>query len=120
MGTGHKVDKRTLSLTNSNDLPQFRKRFRTEETMMPSNSGYNLRPRGGAKVKSRPSNEKRTQQAVPVRSRRSREKQQHSTYAEEQRESSSRNTRSREEISNNIARRGQEELSVTNPNHLKS
>ncbi|GFY49482.1 hypothetical protein TNIN_232871 [Trichonephila inaurata madagascariensis] len=93
--TGHKVDKRTLTLTNSNDVPQFRKRFQTEETMMPSTSGYNLRPRRGAKVESRPAKEKRTQQGGPVRSRRSREKQQYSPYAEEQRRSNSRNTRSR-------------------------
>ncbi|GFW46545.1 uncharacterized protein TNCV_1936151 [Trichonephila clavipes] len=65
-GTGHKVDKRTLSLNNSNDLTQFRKIFRTEETIMSSTSGYNLRPRGGAKVKSRPANVKRTQQEGPV------------------------------------------------------
>ncbi|GFV65719.1 hypothetical protein TNCV_4153551 [Trichonephila clavipes] len=63
--------------------------------MMPSTSGYNLRPRGGAKVKSRPANEKRTQQRGPVRSGRSREKQQYRPYAEEQRRRSSRNTRSR-------------------------
>ncbi|GFX06336.1 uncharacterized protein TNCV_505551 [Trichonephila clavipes] len=75
--------------------PERKKRFRTEETMMPSTSGYNLRSRGGAKVESRPANEKRTQQGGLVRSRRSREKQQYSPYAEEQRRSSSRNTRSR-------------------------
>ncbi|GFU04645.1 uncharacterized protein TNCV_4377211 [Trichonephila clavipes] len=49
------------------------KKFRTEETMMPSNSGYYLRPRGGAKVESRPANEKRTKQGGPDRFRRSRE-----------------------------------------------
>ncbi|GFV81894.1 uncharacterized protein TNCV_1057811 [Trichonephila clavipes] len=78
-----------------NDLPHFRKRFRTEETMMPSTSGNNLRPRGGAKVESRPANKTRSQQGGPVRSRRSREKQQYNPYAEEQRRSSSRNARSR-------------------------
>ncbi|GFY79735.1 hypothetical protein TNIN_393451 [Trichonephila inaurata madagascariensis] len=93
-GTGHKVDKRTLTLTNSNDLHHFRKKFLTEETMMPSTSGYNLRSRGGAKVESRPAKKKGTQQRGPVRSR-SREKQQYSPYAEEQRRSSSKNTRSR-------------------------
>ncbi|GFX19578.1 uncharacterized protein TNCV_2074861 [Trichonephila clavipes] len=94
-GTGHKVDKTTLSLTSNNDLSQFRKRFWTEETMMPSTSGYSLRPRGGTKGKSQTANEKRTQQGGPVRSRRSREKQQYSSYAEEQKGSSSRDTRSR-------------------------
>ncbi|GFY42547.1 hypothetical protein TNIN_437741 [Trichonephila inaurata madagascariensis] len=52
---------------------------------MPSTSGYNLRPRRGAKKESRPSNEKRRQQGGPVRSRRNREKQQYRPYAEEQR-----------------------------------
>ncbi|GFV12965.1 hypothetical protein TNCV_3175001 [Trichonephila clavipes] len=51
----------------------------------------------------------------PVRSRRSREKQQYSPYAEEQRKSSSRNTRRR----NSIAGRGQEERTVKNPTALK-
>ncbi|PRD19953.1 UNVERIFIED_CONTAM: hypothetical protein NCL1_55964 [Trichonephila clavipes] len=60
--------------------------------MMPT-SGYNLRPRGGAKMKSRPANEKRTQQGGQVRSRGNRE-QQYSPYADDQR-SISRNTRSR-------------------------
>ncbi|GFY37492.1 hypothetical protein TNIN_462111 [Trichonephila inaurata madagascariensis] len=63
--------------------------------MMPSTSGYNLRSRGGAKVESRTANEKRTQQGGPDQSRRIREKQQYSLYTEEQRRSSSRNTRSR-------------------------
>ncbi|GFY46064.1 uncharacterized protein TNIN_18111 [Trichonephila inaurata madagascariensis] len=62
---------------------------------MPSTSGYNLRPRRGTIVESRPSSEKRTQQGGPVRSRGSRKKQQYRPYAEEQRRSSRRNTRSR-------------------------
>ncbi|GFX38711.1 uncharacterized protein TNCV_4188001 [Trichonephila clavipes] len=62
---------------------------------MPNISGYNLRPRRGAKKEFQPSNEKRIQQGGPVRSRRCREKQQYKPYAEEQRRSSSRNTRSR-------------------------
>ncbi|GFW00161.1 hypothetical protein TNCV_2914431 [Trichonephila clavipes] len=39
--------------------PNFQKETR-DETVMPSTSGYNLRPRRGAKVESRPANEKRT------------------------------------------------------------
>ncbi|GFW55171.1 hypothetical protein TNCV_115571 [Trichonephila clavipes] len=50
---------------------------------MPNTSGYNLRPIG-AKVESRPANEKRTQQEGPVQSRGSREKQQYRLYAEDQ------------------------------------
>ncbi|GFY51037.1 hypothetical protein TNIN_311371, partial [Trichonephila inaurata madagascariensis] len=51
---------------------------------MPSTREYNLQPRRGAKVESRPSSEKRTQQGGPVRSRGSREKQQYRPYADEQ------------------------------------
>ncbi|GFW06577.1 uncharacterized protein TNCV_2189101 [Trichonephila clavipes] len=55
---GCRVDKRTLSSNSNKDLPQFRKRVRTEETVRPSTSGYNLRLRREAKVESRPTNEK--------------------------------------------------------------
>ncbi|GFX96380.1 uncharacterized protein TNCV_2054991 [Trichonephila clavipes] len=65
---GHRVDK-TLSLNNNNDLPQFRKKVRTEKTVMPSTRGYNLRPRKGAKMEFRPTNEKKIQQEGPVRAR---------------------------------------------------
>ncbi|GFT27736.1 uncharacterized protein TNCV_3571011 [Trichonephila clavipes] len=85
--------KRKFSV-NSNDLAYLRKRVWREETVMPNTSGYSLRPRRGAKMESRPSSEKRTQQGRPVRSRGSREKQQYRPYVEEQR-SSGRNTRSR-------------------------
>ncbi|GFT01950.1 uncharacterized protein TNCV_3056931 [Trichonephila clavipes] len=61
---------------------------------MPSTSGCNLRLRREAKVESRPTNEKRTQQGGPVRVRESREHQ-YSPYIEEQARSSSRNTRNR-------------------------
>ncbi|GFY21369.1 uncharacterized protein TNCV_3994131 [Trichonephila clavipes] len=71
---GHKVDKRALTLNNSNNLPHFKNRFRTQETMIPSTSGYNLQPRESAKVESGPANEKRAQQGVPVQSRTSRQK----------------------------------------------
>ncbi|GFX07354.1 hypothetical protein TNCV_504121 [Trichonephila clavipes] len=50
-------------------LDQFLSEFARDETMMPSTSGYNLRPRVGAKVKSRPANEKKTHQGGPVRSK---------------------------------------------------
>ncbi|GFW02887.1 uncharacterized protein TNCV_3732861 [Trichonephila clavipes] len=49
-GIGSRVDKRT---NNNNDLPQFRKKVRSEKTVLPSTGGYNLRPRRGAKVESR-------------------------------------------------------------------
>ncbi|GFX96762.1 hypothetical protein TNCV_1647971 [Trichonephila clavipes] len=43
---------------NSNDLSYFRKRGRRDETVMPNTGGYNLKPRRGAKVESRPSSAK--------------------------------------------------------------
>ncbi|GFV77775.1 uncharacterized protein TNCV_1575231 [Trichonephila clavipes] len=76
---------------------------RTEETAMPSTSGYNLRPRREAKVESRPTNEK-TQQGGPVQARRSRERH-YSSYNEEQVRSSSRNTRSRSSQQQNCQER---------------
>ncbi|GFV68762.1 uncharacterized protein TNCV_694301 [Trichonephila clavipes] len=47
----HRVPKRALSSnykTNSN-LPKFRKKSRRKETVTPTTSGYNLRPRNGKK-----------------------------------------------------------------------
>ncbi|GFY25668.1 uncharacterized protein TNCV_2487881 [Trichonephila clavipes] len=70
------------------------KRCRGEEIVIPSTSGYNLRPRRGAKVESRPTNEKRTQQGGSVRIRGSREYQ-YSPYIEEQARSAGQKTRSR-------------------------
>ncbi|GFW52067.1 retrovirus-related Pol polyprotein from transposon 297 [Trichonephila clavipes] len=59
----HRIPKRALSSNyNTNDLPKFRKRRRTEETVMPSTRGYNLRPRNGRRVKSRSTIEMKTQQ----------------------------------------------------------
>ncbi|GFX36473.1 retrovirus-related Pol polyprotein from transposon 412 [Trichonephila clavipes] len=50
-GSKHRVPKRALSSnykTNSN-LPKFRKKSRRKETVTPTTSGYNLRPRNGKK-----------------------------------------------------------------------
>ncbi|GFV44641.1 uncharacterized protein TNCV_1925171, partial [Trichonephila clavipes] len=52
--------------------PKYRKRGRTEETVAPSTSGYNIRPRGGREVESRSAMEMKIQQGGPVRSRKSR------------------------------------------------
>ncbi|GFV58395.1 hypothetical protein TNCV_1657571 [Trichonephila clavipes] len=73
---------------------KWAKRCRRDETLMPSTCCYHLRPRRGAKGESRPSNEKRTQQGGPVRSRRNRE-QHYSPYAEEKIRPGGRSTRSR-------------------------
>ncbi|GFY32840.1 hypothetical protein TNCV_4024641 [Trichonephila clavipes] len=67
--------KRKLTSVKSNDLTYIRKRCRRDETLMPSNSGYNLQSRNCAKEESRPSSEKMTQQGGPVRSRGNREPQ---------------------------------------------
>ncbi|GFV54272.1 hypothetical protein TNCV_4365471 [Trichonephila clavipes] len=68
---------------------------------MPSTSGYNLGPRRGAKVESRPTNEKRTQQGGPFRVRGS-QKHHYSPYIEEQARS---NTRSKSSEQQNYQER---------------
>ncbi|GFX81308.1 uncharacterized protein TNCV_2512971 [Trichonephila clavipes] len=66
-GSEHRVPKRALSSNyNTNDLPKFRKRCQAEETIMPSISGYTLRPRNGRRVEPRPTLEMKTQQGGPV------------------------------------------------------
>ncbi|GFU93580.1 uncharacterized protein TNCV_3401521 [Trichonephila clavipes] len=73
-GSEHKGPKRALSSnckTNSN-LPNFRKKSQREETVAPTTSVYNLRPRSGKKVEFRPTIERKTQQGGPVRSRKGR------------------------------------------------
>ncbi|GFV06642.1 hypothetical protein TNCV_2949641 [Trichonephila clavipes] len=76
---------------------------------MPCTSGYNLRPRRGAKVESQPTNEKRTQQGEPVRARGSREHQ-YSPYIEEQAKSEA------EEVNNSTARKRKAERTADDPN----
>ncbi|GFU63932.1 uncharacterized protein TNCV_1939571 [Trichonephila clavipes] len=67
---------------------------RREKSDAHSTSGYNFRPRRGAKVESRPTNEKRTQQGELVRAKGSRDHQ-YSPYIEEQARLAGRKTRSR-------------------------
>ncbi|GFV05532.1 uncharacterized protein TNCV_227431 [Trichonephila clavipes] len=69
-------------------------RGRTEETVMPSTSRYNLRPRNGTRVWSRPTIERNTPQGGPVRARNSRG-QHDSPYIEEQTRPGNKNTRRR-------------------------
>ncbi|GFV80671.1 uncharacterized protein TNCV_4618331 [Trichonephila clavipes] len=73
---------------------ESQKKGLTEETVLPSTSWYNLRPRKGTKVEFRPTIEMKTQQGGPVRARNSREKH-YSPYIEEQARSGSKNTRRR-------------------------
>ncbi|GFW54012.1 uncharacterized protein TNCV_3828201 [Trichonephila clavipes] len=93
-GLEHRVDKRGLSSNYNNDLPKFRKKGRTEETVIPSTSGYNLRPRKGRRVESRPTMEMKRQQGGSVRVRKSIGKH-YSPYIEEQTRSGNKNTRRR-------------------------
>ncbi|GFX31565.1 uncharacterized protein TNCV_688131 [Trichonephila clavipes] len=61
-GSEHRVPKRAMSSNYTNSvLPKVRKRDRTKK-LMPSTSGYNLRPKKGRRVESRPTMEMKTQQ----------------------------------------------------------
>ncbi|GFV86392.1 uncharacterized protein TNCV_1469541 [Trichonephila clavipes] len=94
-GSEHRVAKRALSSNyTNNDLQKFRKRGRTEGTVIPSTSGYVLQPRNGTRVESRPTMEMKTQQGGPVRAINSRRKH-YSLYIEEQTRSGNKNTRRR-------------------------
>ncbi|GFS97940.1 uncharacterized protein TNCV_2018781 [Trichonephila clavipes] len=93
-GSEHREPKRDLSSnyrTNYN-LPKFRKKSRKEETVTPTTSGYNLRPRNGKRVESRPTIERKTQQGGPVRSRKGSGRND-SPYIEERTRSSNKNAR---------------------------
>ncbi|GFY36461.1 hypothetical protein TNCV_26591 [Trichonephila clavipes] len=69
-----------------------RKKSRTEKTVTPTTSGYNLRPRNGKGVESRPTIEKKTQHGGPVLSRKGRGRND-SPYIEERTKSSNKNAR---------------------------
>ncbi|GFV84516.1 uncharacterized protein TNCV_2481301 [Trichonephila clavipes] len=73
-GSEHRVPKRVLASNDgtNHNLPKFRKKSRGEETMTPTTSGYNLRPRNGKGVEFRQTIERKTQQGGPVRSRKGR------------------------------------------------
>ncbi|GFW88988.1 uncharacterized protein TNCV_2684221 [Trichonephila clavipes] len=92
-GSEHRVNKRNLSSNDINSvLPKYRKKSRREETVVPTTSGYNLRPRNGKGVESRPTIERKTQQGGPVRSRKGRGRND-SPYIEERTRSSNKNAR---------------------------
>ncbi|GFS94165.1 retrovirus-related Pol polyprotein from transposon 297 [Trichonephila clavipes] len=81
-----------LSLRNDQVLPRLRKKNRREETVTPTTSSYNLRPRKGKREESRLTIERKTQQGGPVRSRKGRERND-SPYIEERTRSSNKNAR---------------------------
>ncbi|GFX40154.1 uncharacterized protein TNCV_4317901 [Trichonephila clavipes] len=92
-GSEHRVNKRNLSSNDTNSvLPKYRKKSRREETVAPTTSGYNLRPRKGKREESRLTIERKTQQGGPVRSRKGRERND-SPYVEERTRSSNKNAR---------------------------
>ncbi|GFY29886.1 uncharacterized protein TNCV_4071991 [Trichonephila clavipes] len=68
------------------------KKSRSAETITPTTSGYNLRPRKGKREESRLTIERKTQQGGPVRSRKGRERKD-SPYIEERTRSSNKNAR---------------------------
>ncbi|GFX75532.1 uncharacterized protein TNCV_4714391 [Trichonephila clavipes] len=115
-GSEHRVPKRALSSNykTNHSLTKFRKKSRREETVTPTTSGYNFRPRIGKREESRPTIERKTQQGGPVRSRKCRERND-SPYIEERTRSSNKNAR-RGGDQQRQARKGEEvykELLVT-------
>ncbi|GFU43830.1 transposable element Tcb2 transposase [Trichonephila clavipes] len=92
-GSEHRASKRNLSSNDTNSVfRNIRKKSRREETVAPTTSGYNLRPRIGKREESRPTIERKTQQGGPVRSRKGRERND-SPYIEERTRSSNKNAR---------------------------
>ncbi|GFX69628.1 uncharacterized protein TNCV_1769971 [Trichonephila clavipes] len=93
-GSEHRVPIRALSSNYriNHSLTKFRKKSRREETVTPTTSGYNLRPRIGKREVSRPTTERKTQQGRPVRYRKGRERND-SPYIEERTRSSDKNAR---------------------------
>ncbi|GFS70311.1 retrovirus-related Pol polyprotein from transposon 17.6 [Trichonephila clavipes] len=93
-GSEHRVNKRAFpsNYRTNHSLTKFRKKSRREETVTPTTSGYNLRPRIGKREESRPTIERKTQQGGSVRSRKGRERND-SSYIEERTKSSNKNVR---------------------------
>ncbi|GFX02352.1 uncharacterized protein TNCV_2285201 [Trichonephila clavipes] len=93
-GSEHRVPKRALSSNyrTNHSLTKLRKKSRREETVTPTTSCYNLRPRIGKRKESRPTIERKTQQGGTIRSRKGRERND-SPYIEERTRSSNKNAR---------------------------
>ncbi|GFY08391.1 uncharacterized protein TNCV_1357971 [Trichonephila clavipes] len=69
-----------------------RKKYRGDEEVIPSTSNYNLRPRSGKRVESRPTMGMKTQQGGPVRVRKSKGRN-YNPYIEKQTRPGTKNTR---------------------------
>ncbi|GFV46314.1 uncharacterized protein TNCV_3232031 [Trichonephila clavipes] len=76
----------------SQDGKKKGKKRRIQDKVAVNVNRYNLRPRGGREVESRPAIERKTQQGGPVRSRKGRGRKDN-TYIEERTKSSNRNAR---------------------------
>ncbi|GFV55810.1 retrovirus-related Pol polyprotein from transposon 17.6 [Trichonephila clavipes] len=83
---------RSIPSSWSGVLPRLKKKTRREETVTPTTSGYNLRPRKGKREESRLTIERKTQQGGPVRSRKGR-KRNYSPCIEERTRSSNKKAR---------------------------
>ncbi|GFX57069.1 uncharacterized protein TNCV_2963491 [Trichonephila clavipes] len=119
-GSEHRVNKRALSSNykTNHSLTKYRKKSRREETVTPTTSGYNLRPRIGKREESRPTIERKAQQGGPVRSRKGRER---GTIVHTSRSEQDQATRMPdEEVINNGKTRKGEERGQRNPCHWKS
>ncbi|GFV19527.1 uncharacterized protein TNCV_3664591 [Trichonephila clavipes] len=94
-GSEHIVNKSGLSSNNSNSvLPRLRKKNRREETVTPTTSGYNLRPRKGKREERVPTNhreEDTTRRTSSIQKRQ--RKELYSPYIEERTRSSNKNPR---------------------------
>ncbi|GFU98466.1 uncharacterized protein TNCV_3652971 [Trichonephila clavipes] len=87
-----RVNKINLLSNDTNSVDTNRKKSLREETVAPTTSGYNLRPRNGKREEFRPTLERKTQQGGPVRSRKGRGRND-SPYIEERTRSSNKKAR---------------------------
>ncbi|GFV12894.1 uncharacterized protein TNCV_2773921 [Trichonephila clavipes] len=91
-GSISKRNIRNLSSNDSNVLPICSKKHRTQDKVAVSMNKYNLRPRGGREVESRPAMEMKIQQGGSVRSEKSRGRN-NNHYSEKRTRSGNMNSR---------------------------
>ncbi|GFW03425.1 hypothetical protein TNCV_1739751 [Trichonephila clavipes] len=106
----HKVNNRGLSSNNSNSvLPRLRNKNRREETVTPTTSGFNLRPRNGKREESRLTIERKTQQGGPVRYRKDRERN-YSPHTSKKEQDQATKIPEEKVINNDKTRKGEERV----------
>ncbi|GFW54036.1 uncharacterized protein TNCV_3828441 [Trichonephila clavipes] len=117
-GSEHRVNKRSLSSNDSNSvLPRLRKKNRREETVKPTTSGYNLRPRKGKREKFRLTIEKKNNKKDQFDA----EKAEKGTIVHTSKSEQDQATRMPdEEVINNGKTRNGEERVQRNPCHWRS